>query len=306
MRRILFLNQNFGPSTGRQYDQFMIAYCIARLGIEVIYITDKEQQFVNEFREGPVYNIDELFNREVIKVERVMQPGIFCNIAHILSNPEIVKDIVDAFGGRPDLVITSGDYDWERLSEQIAQYYKVSLYKFEDNELSPCLNWNEYKIVTRAKPRIQRRAVTCYDYISQEDIKILDMVLCQFPEPLFMYVIGRPDNSVNLSTIDRSKIAIIYHVSDRGRLQAIYNSLFYIQMPFTTRIQGVIEALSLGLPVYNLSYNEIFAKKGIQSERIFIEDNITKLYKTAEIREANYDYSFMNRMAELIPILRRL
>jgi glycosyltransferase involved in cell wall biosynthesis len=250
MYTLLFINEADGRLTGRAYDAFMSAYCLARLYNKVVYVSDKRQDFVTGFREGPVYGFDELMDATFPKQPAILPPSLYCRIVDFIRNPDGLRDIIDATGGKPDAIWLSGNGSACSLATQVSLHYHIPLIHADTLELAPTVNEIQLSYLKTQKTEKENR-IACSSSIATDEIceYLIDIALETDSKPQ-VYIIGKYKGTKIDAIIEKYPgLTIVDHKSDRGRLKAIMASMVYIHPPHSSQLQGIAEALSCGTVV---------------------------------------------------------
>lgn len=312
MYTILFLNQSETVTCGRSYDAFLSAYCLARLGHKVLYICDRPQRFINEFYEGPVYSIDEMFDDKVDKQAAVLPPSLVCTVE---KAPDKIRDFVDRHGGRPDMIWFSGSAISSSLPYQIAESWRSLLVQADTLDLCPCVNEVQLTRVKRKFNGHIDRIICIRDNVSESESGMLASAVKHMKQSPEVWIVGQCTGGyVRGRARRRKRVTLIPNTSDRGRLKAIMNSTIYLHPCSTTRHRNIAEAMACGTPVVAFRDSIWNLLDRFYPDRIeYVKDGdlqskVSKYFNDNAFREANSKlletyarrhFGFGNRMMQL-------
>lgn len=316
MHTLLFINEADGRLTGRAYDAFMSAYCLARLYNKVLYVSDKRQDFVTGFREGPVYGFDELMDNTFPKQAATLPPSLYCRVVDFIRNPDGLRDIIDATGGKPDAIWLSGNGGTCSLATQISLHYRIPLIHADTLELQPTVNEIQLSYLKTQKVEKQNRITCSSSIVTDEICEYLADIAAESDMKPQVYIIGRYTGTKIDAIIDRyPDLTVVDHRSDRGRLKAIMASMAYIHPPHSSQIQGIAEALACGTIVLTTIASDWIIPQSLCGQGLFWceQKNLALIFDRISHNEAIHilrgttdrDCTFAGRMADLRTIMKK-
>lgn len=246
MFTVLFLNDDRGGA--RSYNAFISAYCLARLGYRVIYACNKRQLFINEFYEGPTYGFREIFDDEVSKQAAVLPPSLYTTIMNY-RNTDAIRDMVDEYGGAPDIIMFSGNDSIAGMACQMARAWGCTLIHADILDLPPCVNEIQLQRVNKLDLQPCRRLVSITDTITDSLCRAVIEIGTGLNNPE-IYMIGHYIGTGEEQYLRQyDGLRFIPNRSDNGRLRAIAESGVFIHLPMTPHHRSIAEALVIGTPV---------------------------------------------------------
>lgn len=312
MFTVLFLNDDRGGA--RSYNAFISAYCLARLGYRVIYACNKRQLFINEFYEGQTYGFREIFEPDIPKQAAVLPPSLHTTVVNF-QDYDALRDMVDEYGGAPDIAMFSGNERMAGLACQIAREWKCALIHADILDLPPCVNEVQLQRIMKQQLQPCGRLIAITDTITDSMCRAAIEVGNGLNNPE-IYMIGSyigVGEKHHLRQYDG--LRFIPNNSDNGRLRAIAESGVYVHLPMTPHHRSIAEALAVGTPVVAMRDSLLGIMQRLYPEQVlycrdaeaFIEQ-IAALLNDAEYRDiegkagreyAKRHFGFANRMLHL-------
>jgi len=311
MYKILFINQSDNLSRGRSYDAFMSAYCLARLGHKVLYVCDRSQDFILSFYEGPVYDIDEIFDDDIEKRSATLQPSLYIAVLDPIHRPEKIKDFVDVHGGKPDMIWYSGDADICSLVYQIVQAWRVPILHSDIMSLGACVNEVQLSHIMSRPPVRERRIISVHDGLCDSDMKsLIDAAESAGCEPALVIIGAYRGKYIGDHLSAYKNLTHIPYTSEKGRFKMIAASMLYAH-PYDTSRHGLIaEAIATGTPVATgvkcpwtplwEAYGSSIDHRGLdRTAKYFSGADFWRDTSTAVRSYAKKHFGFANRMVAL-------
>jgi len=216
----------------------------------VIYVSDRRQDFIQGFYEGPLYSYEDLFDDSIEKRESKLQPSLHVYMSRLKADS--IKDIVDKHGGTIDQVWVSGDADWAGFANQVSVWYNAPLIHGDRGDLSPCVNQIQLGHVLSTTDR-KKRVISCADgYTRRECLDLIHVVKTlrdRGIRDLGLYLVGRRVQNMAEMLDEFSDFHIVHHTTDRGRMRAIRESMVYVHPRHNMSLAPVVEAMCCGTPV---------------------------------------------------------
>jgi hypothetical protein len=209
----------------------MSAYCLARLGHKVLYVSDKSQGFIPQFYEGPVYGFDDILDESVEKRQASLPPSLYTEVIPIPRNADSIRDLVDKHGGKPDMVWFSGDQDLCSFAYQVSSAWRVPMIHADMLTLSPCVNEVQLAMVQKRPPVRNGGIISIGEIITDTDIEVVIGAAETVDDKPLVTFIGRYKGDKLVSLRQRYPTNVIPYSTDRGRFRALCENRVFMH-PF--------------------------------------------------------------------------
>lgn len=254
MKRIIVLNETGYESYSREYNTFISALCLARMGHEVLYVGNT--RFAPEFYAGGHVRDVDVFDMLPPKKPAMLPVGFEMVAVERLD----IKMITAAWlrekmlrFGKPDVIFYSGGEYMPTFAGQVAGENRCLLLPldFWNNE-PPCVN--EIQLLRSeavTHPPVNRVvAIAEYMWMDHEVTRIRD--LCSNMGNYELWLIAKQPKAckpVPQEALHANKIYWQPPMSDGGRFKILRSASMYIEPSKMLCKQGIAEALCAGVPV---------------------------------------------------------
>jgi len=264
MHKIIVLNETGSATMGREYNAFISAICLARMGNEVLYLGNS--RFTNEFYEGGRTKDVDIFDLQPPSMPAMLPASLdimaFDQFDTAAFNTK-TKERIDQFG-RVDYVFHSGDSYMASFAQQIAESRYAKVNSLDWGDMAPCVNELALRHIDIDTAVAGCRVFHIAERLSYaEDIVPLKGLLaghkgCQ------LWLLGYPssDEPLDQEALHSEDIYWQLPMTDSGRLKLLQTATIYIEPTrFMPNNQAIAEALCLGIPVV--------VERNIHAERLF-------------------------------------
>ncbi len=256
MYDILVINETGVERYGREYNAFMSALCLARMGHRVLYLGNFS--FAAEFYEGGYIKDVDPFDLKPPETSASLPVGFTIEDFHKLDTAALgqprIPDVIDRWGGHIDIVAYSGNEFIASFTEQIARKYRAGVLKLDIGSMPPCVNEVQLRRVDMERVSAGRRIVMINNHIDGARIETI-REHCAAIDDYEIWLIGRLIQPLPVDKLVEQRVFIQEGVTDYGRFKILKASAFYINVGSPTEMQGIAEALCIGLPVASLRYS---------------------------------------------------
>ena len=251
MYKILVLNETGCEDFSREYNTFVSALCLARMGHDVLYVGNT--RFAHEFYQGGHTHDVDIFDLEMPETPAMLPVGF-----EVLSVPRMnaglttdswLKGRIDAFG-KTDIVFYSGNEYMATFGQQVANYKDGCACSLDWDDMPACVNEVQLRRSRGSNSPSVTRVLCFKEHAWEQEIANIRNI-CESLDRYELWIVARYGNLAEIPH-DRLQQEDVYWqppLTDSGRFQLLRSATFYVEPSRKATGQGIVEAACCGVPV---------------------------------------------------------
>lgn len=253
MYRVIVLNQTSKETFGREYNAFISALCLARMGCEVLHVGSAS--YAQGFYQGSYCQDVDIFNLNAPSLPAMLPIGFDMlpyNKFDINSITDCrLRDRVAAFG-RVDCVFYSGLEYMASFAKQVAAIKGAVTCSLDWKDEAPCVNEIQLNRPRRPVKQAVTRVVSFAEYMWEDEVVRLKAI-CRHLGDYELWLgatIPHPDGEEIYPRLRRDRIYCQPRLSDSGRFVLLSSANLYVEPNESVNRQGLAEAICAGVPAF--------------------------------------------------------